>query len=354
MWFRRKNKPDSDQSVLNSTLVSLQGLLDEKPIEPEAGERREPNLPPPEDADPVAPAPATAMTSADDNEVPDREDAADAATAEPAPEADAGGAESSGSSWADLDLHFDEVESTMVLPAIEDAPDIDEPELAADPEPTSEPDAEPETAVTDDRPPADSTAPETHPDPRLTEEPLEAQPQYDDDATEDDPPSTLFDVIPTLNEIVFDPQAHTSDATITDSIPTGDSALAPTEPESESAMPAAPAPVAKSTLAPVEPESQDPEPAMEDPSVIVPGVTSAPQPGPESISQTETSAATDSPAVPLSPGDFAEHVIQQLRLEYAQHLGRDLPTPFADAARGIMQKALQDWIAQARTVLQRK
>lgn len=356
MWFRRKNKPDSDHSVLSSTLVSLQGLLDERPIEARPGNRQEPRLPPaPASSANGAPSALSSaaeiddtaeivMASSEDKTTDGNEETSGAETSEPA--AESATSKPSGSSWADLDLDFDEVATTGVMPAVKDTTVTEEKE----PEPDAEPGPAAQTAgtsVIDDEEETATVAADTgEPDAGTPspEDTLQLEP--DQASGEDDTQSTLFDVIPTLNEIVFDPESG-SDQVAAQAEPAD--VLEP-EPVVADQFPE-PGPEPGTGLDPVEPEPSTEEP--EQPAVIVAGVTSAPPPEPQQpVAVAEHGSVPET--VPLAPSDFTEHLMQRLRLEYAQRTGADLPVPFANAAHGILQDALQQWITQARRVLQRK
>ena len=352
MWFRRKNKPESDHSVLSSTLVSLQGLLDEKPIphEPEQT-RREPTIPiaDADSAQPNEPA-IDAEIEPEISEVRDMLMAADQSSGDSTvttPQAPSQDTEkkSSGSSWANLDLDFDEVESTAALPAVTDGtPTEAQPETpsTAPIAPTLDSELEPDEEIEAAPPPDEELSLEAPVD-------EDTIPKSDgaNDENESGTTTTLFDVIPTLSEVVFDPDAEAANPA---------TASEPAEAEVVAAAPEA---------APVEPEVEPVEPMQiaieptrieEPPAVVVPDASSTPTIAADFDSAIDMDEDIELPlsTVPLAPSEFAEFVLQRVDNAFHEHLREELPSPYREAARRIILDSIQQWIAQARQVLQKK
>lgn len=346
MWFRRKNKPDSDHSVLSSTLVSLQGLLDERPMpgEPKSV-RQEPKLPA---VEPGANTPAKDQTptqkaqaidppngSAQDDTRPVSNSKKTVDSPEPAVSETSQTTKQPGSSWANLDLHFDEVESTVVMPVASEEPV------------NAEEQTEPEEVEEIEAAPAPDTGSELDETSDAVTEQTDADASASND-TDQDTSSTLFDVIPTLNEVVFDP--HTQSEADAASDP---SAIATEVMQEDFAEPEAEVMgLEQEVVSTVDPEAEEPAAA-----VIVPGVQQT-QPAPPAL---ETPQAPESetvqiplPTVPLAPSEFTEYLLERLEIAYFEHLEGGMPAPFRDATRDLLLDSIQDWIAQARQVLQRK
>ncbi len=343
MWFRRKNKPESDHSVLSSTLVSLQGLLDEKPVPHEPAQtRREPTIPianaePSPTNEPVS----NAEIEPEITEVRDLLMAADQSsdnskiTAPQVPSQDTEN-KSSGSSWANLDLDFDEVESTAALPAVTDETPTEAPPetpSTAPTAPTLDSELEPDEEIEAAPPPDEELSLETP----VYDEPIPKSGSTDDN-NESGTTTTLFDVIPTLSDVVFDPDADAA---------TPPAASEPAEAEVEAAEPEA---------EPVEPAQIEVEqtPIEEPPPVIVPGTSSTPKIATDPVIDMDNDVAVPLSTVPLAPSEFAEFVLQRVDNAYHEHTREELPAPYREAARRIILDSIQQWIAQARQVLQKK
>jgi hypothetical protein len=356
MWFRRKNKPESDHSVLSSTLVSLQGLLDEKPIPHEPEQiRREPTIPTANAEAALSNEPATdAEIEPEITEVRDMLMAADQSsdnstpTTPQAPSQDTE-KKSSGSSWANLDLDFDEVESTAALPAVTDEMPTEPP--PAPTAPTLDSDLEPDEEIEAAPPPDEEISLEAPVDD-------DTIPKSDstDDEDENGTTTTLFDVIPTLSEVVFDPDAEAATSAVASEPAEAEVEVEATEPEVEPVEPEAER---------VEPETEPVEPAqiaieptpIEEPSpVIVAGASSTPKNAADPNAAISMDDDIEDPlsTVPLAPSEFAEFVLQRVDNAYHEHLREELPAPYREAARGIILDSIQQWIAQARQVLQKK
>jgi len=315
VWFRRRNKSDTDQSVLSNTLASLQGLLDERAQEAGESPRREPTL---------------ARAESED-------DAADAG-------APAAGTPTTASRWNDLDLEFDEVSTTQVLRR----------DVVRKPEPA----------------PARSAATESLNDAEPPEaESLEIATQADTVA-EPDPADTnaLFDAIPTLNEIVFDPGRNLSTQV-------RDAGLEPdmdteVEPElrpdttavddlsTEDAEELVLASGEDTELIEVEEyqateEFAEPYDAPEpEPSVITPGDKHVPSQPASTARANDTAIELPAPPVPLDPEEFAEHLIRNVGADLTLLTGNAVYPQVEEILREALRTSLEDWIAGVQKALQ--
>jgi len=317
VWFRRRNKSDSDQSVLSTTLASLQGLLDERAQEAGESPRREPTLAKAESGD----------------------DAADAG-------APAAGTPASASRWNDLDLEFDEVSTTQALRT----------NVVKEPDP-----APVNSAATDLL--DDAGAPETE----LQEIEIQA-----DTPTEPDPADTnaLFDAIPTLNEIVFDP-GHNPPNQVQDAEPEAEPDL---ESEVESVMQSdAPAvedldiedaeelvleSAEDTELIEVE-EFQATEDFAEpydtpepEPSVITPGVKHGTTQPASPARAKDVAIELPAPPVPLDPEEFTEHLIRYVGADLRTLTGNSVYPQVEEILREALRTSLEDWIAEVQKALQ--